>query len=259
MLLHLCGERLRRGRSHVAIDVEAVGIDAEREDLGAKLLQGHRRRFVGGTVGAIHHHPQALEAHLPGERALGRLDIALKGSVDALGAPELVRLGKTRSHIGIDQSLDLLLRRIGQFEAVRPEQLNAVVVIGIVGCGDHHAVIGAERAGQHGDGRGRHGSEQEDIDADRDKTRGDGVLDHIAGEPRILADDDPLSVAVAVVQADGHADTHRNVGRHRMHVRLATDTVRAEILPRQSLPQIPPGAPMAATVARYCPPIDSKQ
>ena len=37
-LPHLLGERLRRGRADVAVDVEAVRIDAERDHLGAELL-----------------------------------------------------------------------------------------------------------------------------------------------------------------------------------------------------------------------------
>ena len=54
---------------------------------------------------------------------------------------------------------------VGELVAVRPEQLDAVVVIGIVRGRDHHADIGAQRARQHGDRRRRDRPEQEHIHA----------------------------------------------------------------------------------------------
>ena len=60
-LAHLAAERLRRGRAAVAIDVEAVGLDADRDDLGAELPQRLRRHLVGGAVGAVDHDAQAFE------------------------------------------------------------------------------------------------------------------------------------------------------------------------------------------------------
>ena len=74
---------------------------------------------------------------------------------------------------------------------------------GIVRGGDHDAEIGAQRARQHGDGRGRQRPDQHHIHAHRDETRGQRGLDHIARKPRILADDDAVAVLAAGEQQPG--------------------------------------------------------
>ena len=110
------------------------------------------------------------------------------------------------------RSLDL----VGQLVAVRSEQLDAVVVVGIVRGRDHDADIGAQRTRQHGDGRRRDRPEQEHIHAGRAEAGHHGVLDHVAGKPRILADHDAVAVIAALErQAGGHADLHRDFRRHR--------------------------------------------
>ena len=112
------------------------------------------------------------------------------------------------------------LGRIGELEAVRAEQLDAVVVIGIVRGGDHHAVIGAQRARQHGDARRRDRPEQEHVDADRGEAGDQRRSRSCSSESRVsLPMTTLLPVAVAIVQADRHADAHGDVRRHRMRVR----------------------------------------
>ena len=54
-LAHLAAQLLGRGRAAVAVDVEAVGLDADRDHLGAELPQRLRRHLIGGAVGAIDH------------------------------------------------------------------------------------------------------------------------------------------------------------------------------------------------------------
>ena len=67
----------------------------------------------------------------------------------------------------LSAGLDLALGLIRQLVTVGPEQLDAIVVIGIVRSGDHDAEIGAQRPCQHGDGRRRQGTEEKHIDASR--------------------------------------------------------------------------------------------
>ena len=57
--LDLGAQRVRRGRADLVVDVEAVGLDADGEHLGAQLPQRHRRHLVGRAIGAIDHHAQA--------------------------------------------------------------------------------------------------------------------------------------------------------------------------------------------------------
>ncbi len=90
-LADLADQILGRGRAAILVDVEAVRLDADRDHLGAELPQRLRRHLVGGAIGAIDHHPQAVEADVLRQGALGELDIALARAVDAGGAADLLR------------------------------------------------------------------------------------------------------------------------------------------------------------------------
>jgi hypothetical protein len=54
-LANLPRERIRRRRADVAVDVEPIRLDADRDDLRAELPQRLGRDLVGGAVGAIDH------------------------------------------------------------------------------------------------------------------------------------------------------------------------------------------------------------
>ena len=54
--------------------------------------------------------------------------------------------------IAQDMRLNLLLDLVGKLIAVGAEELDTVVLVGIVGSRNHDAQIGAQRADQHGDG-----------------------------------------------------------------------------------------------------------
>ena len=81
-------QRLRRGRADVAVDVEAVRLDADGDDLGAELPQRLGRDLVGGAVGAIDDDAHAVEVELARQGALGEFDVAGVDALDALGAAE---------------------------------------------------------------------------------------------------------------------------------------------------------------------------
>ena len=60
------------GRAAAVVDVEAVGLHAERDDVGAKLPQRLGRDMIGGAVGAIDDDLQPVEPQPLGK---GRLDV----------------------------------------------------------------------------------------------------------------------------------------------------------------------------------------
>ena len=240
-LAHLAAELLRRGRAAVAVDVEAVGLDADRDHLGAELPQRLRHHPVGGAVGAVDHDAQAVEAHGARQRALGEFDVAVVHALDALGAAEVGALGELLGEVGIDQRFDLVLDLVGELVAVRAEQLDAVVVVGIVRGRDHHAEIGAHRAREHADRRRRHRAGQQHVHADRGEARDQRGLDHVAGEPRVLADEHAVAVLAALEhEAGGLPDLERKLRRDHA-VGAAADAVGAEIFASHE-PLTPPRA-----------------
>ena len=88
---------------------------------------------------------------------------------------------------------------VAELEAVRPEQLDAVVVERIMRGRDHDAEIGAHRARQHADRRRRNRAGEQHVHADRGEAGNQRGLDHVAGEAGVLADEDAVAV-IAVLE-----------------------------------------------------------
>ena len=235
-LAHLAAQRFRGGRTAFLVDVETVRLDADRDHVGAQLPQRFRHHLVGGAMGAIDHHAQTVEAEVARKRALGEFDVAVVDAVDAAGAAEAGALREFSAEILVEQLLDLLLDVVGQFEAERPEQLDAVVLEQVVRGGDHHAEIGAHRLGQHRYRRGRHRADQQHVHAHRGEARHHGVLDHVAGQTGVLADHHPVAVLAALEhQARGLPDFERQFRRDHA-IGPAPNAIRPEILAAHATP-----------------------
>jgi hypothetical protein len=230
--LDLGGHGFGGGGAHLVVDVEAVGFDADGEDFGAQFPEGNGRDLVGGAVGAIEHDAQAGQVDVPGQGALGVFDVAGARFLVAMGAADLASAGEMLGEVAVDQALDLEFDFVGELEPVGTEQLDAIVLIGIVRGRDHHPEIGPQRAGQHGDGGRRHGAEEVDVHAHGGKAGGQGLLDHVAGAARILADHDAIAmVAAHELGAGRHAHLEREFGRQLVAIGEPANAVRAEIFP----------------------------
>ena len=108
-------------------------------------------------------------------------------------------------------------------------------MIGIVRSRDHDADIGAQRARQHGDGRGRDRPEKEDIHARGAEARDHRSLDHVAGKARVLADDHAMAVAAALKRHSGrHAYLHGDFRSHRKCIGPSPDAISTEIPSRHA-------------------------
>ncbi len=106
-LAHLARQRVGRGRADVAVDVEAVRLDADGDDLRAQLPQRFGRHLVGRAVGAIDDDAQPVEVDVARQRALGEFDVAGVDALDALGAAEPARRrrGACRGRVSISASI----------------------------------------------------------------------------------------------------------------------------------------------------------
>ena len=98
--------------------------------------------------------------------------------------------------------------------------------------GEHDAEVGAEGAGQVGDGRGRQHAEQEYVDPRRGQARHDGVLEELSGDARVPADDGegtvPLELAAVGQNTCGGNGKVQGQLRGQLTVGQAPDPVRAE-------------------------------
>jgi hypothetical protein len=75
----------------------------------------------------------------------------------------------------------------------------------------------------------RQRTQQQDVHADRQEARRQRLLDHVAGEPRVLADHGAVTMAAAVEHLSRrHADAHGDLGRHGTGIRAAAHAIGAE-------------------------------
>ena len=141
-------------RAAFLVDVLAVGLVAVDDHFRAQFAQHAGRGFVGRAVRAIHHDAHAFERHAARERGLGIFDVAAQRVVDAHRLADCVGGRADVFDLAAeDQVLDLIFDLVVELVAVGAEELDAVVVVGIVRGGDDDAGVGAQAAGDVGDAR----------------------------------------------------------------------------------------------------------
>ena len=152
---------------------------------------------------AIHDDLHAVEARVT-EALLDELDITAARIVDAVSLADLLSGHAVRLHIVKDFLFDERLQVVRELEAIRSEDLQPIVLIRIVRRRQHDAGAASHGLSEMGDRRRRHGADQENIHAARDQSAGQRGLQHVAGDTRILADDDPVMIGPAGTEDAGN-------------------------------------------------------
>ena len=189
-------------RAAVQVDVAAVGGDVEEGNTAATIeaVEELRGDGGGGSVGAVGDDAEA------GERKAGdgvdeELDVVvLIGDVVFDGGQGG---GFGRGDLrGVEQDIALHgeLERVGELESVGAEELDAVVLPGIVGGGDDDAGVEAVFAGEEGDGGCGDDAGGLDLGTGLAEAGGEGGGDPGAGFAGIAAEDD---FGVAINSAEG--------------------------------------------------------
>src|SRR5581483_5799419 len=116
-------------RAAAAVDVLAVGLAGERVDARAELLDDLGRDAVAGAVRCVDHDAEAVERERAREAVLDEDVVAPERVVDAEGLSDLPRRRpEVVDRVREDELLDLGLDGVRQLEAVRREELDAVVL-----------------------------------------------------------------------------------------------------------------------------------
>ena len=190
---HLPAHLLGRESAAFTVDVEPIRRHRDREHLGAELPEHGRGDLVGSAVRAIDDNAQSIEPQPFGKALLDELDVAAGRIVEPLGAAELGRDSAPLWPLA-ERGFDLRLEFIGQLVAIRTEELDPVIGKRVVRGRDDDPDIGPQAARQHRDRRGRQRPDQDDIHSHRDKAGGQRRFEHVAREPRVLADHDEMLV-----------------------------------------------------------------
>ncbi len=218
-------------RAAVQVDVRAVRTDVQRDDLRAQLEQDLRRHPISGAIRAIEDDAQPFQRAAAGQRVLDELDVAAVDIVEALGTTQFRRRHQVRRQAVGHAPFNLALDLVGQLVAVGTEQLDAVILIGVVRSRQHHPEIAAHGAGENADRRRWHRPDEEDVHSHRDEAGGEGIFQKITGQPGILAHQHPMTVPSPLErQRRRHADFQRRLGGHRLFVGRAADPVGTEKL-----------------------------
>ena len=183
---HALGERVHVSRAAAVVDVAAVGLDGDRLHVGAEAAEDLGRHAVGGAVGAVEQHADAVEVEL----AEAQLELA---QVVAAGAVQLAHAADGSLWAAIAGGHELLdpgLLVVVELGAAGAEELDAVVLVGVVrGRHDGGQVEAVAAQQQRGAGRGQHAAEQRVASGGRHPGRQRG-LEHLARLARVAHDQD---------------------------------------------------------------------
>ena len=225
---HLLRDSLEVGRATAVVDVAAVGLVGEHIDLRAQPPEDLRRRTIRGPVGAIEQDPAAAQVQLA-EANLELPQVVLQRSVQPPYATDPLR----RLQRALELRLDRVLVVIVELEPVAGEQLDPVVLVGVVRRRDHGCEVQSVAANQQRGRRCREHARQQRVSARGGDPGGDRRLEHLAGLPRV-PHDQHLRALLLGVRDRGPRESERQLGRQELPC-AATDAVRAKKLARHQL------------------------
>ncbi len=84
------------------------------------------------------------------------------------------------------------LQLVGELEAVAGKELDAVVLVGIMGGGNDHPGVGPHGGGDVGDARGGKRPQQHGVHPHGADARDHGVFQEVARDPGVFAHDDAV-------------------------------------------------------------------
>ena len=241
-------EVLDMRRAGVDVDVESVGHVVGHIDIGAQRIEDWLRDAGGGAVGAVEAHLDALQ------REVGARDEVRDVAVAALHVVDRAAdgiAGRERDlDLSVDEVLDLLEHVLVHLVALAVDELDAVVVVGIVARRDHDAAVeGAVDDLVAHAGRGDH-VQHVGVRPAGDQTGYQCGLEHVARAARVLAQHDAglLALAQTVIPAYVPADeegvlhvealvglTAEAIGPEVLHLNLLIRNAKAQNRPMNSV------------------------
>ena len=206
-LVHPSAQLRQMGRAAVHIDIGAIGPIIDVADIHVIAVKQPLGRYGSRTVGAVHQYPQVMGLAL--HRGNQVTDIEIHRVAVVIGHADVSALFQGQRLVGQHIFFNGILQLVRQLCAVGAKELDAVILIGIVGGGNHHAGLClAHNGSQRHCGGGDH-AQGMDIGATGRKARNHGALQHIRRNPGILADDHHGLLGFILAQHQGRrlADT----------------------------------------------------
>ena len=226
LLPHQLLELLQMGGAAVHVDVQAVGPVADHIGIGAQGVKHALGHHPGAAVGAVQADPVALIG--AGGQADQVADVAVAAGGVVHGLADVGIGGVGQLLVGVQIGLDAGQHRLLHLLPLGVDELDAVVVIGVVAGGDHDAAVKIVRAGDVGDAGGAGDVQQVRVRAGGGEPGAEGAFKHVAGAAGILADDHHGLVGLAVVPAQVPPDAESMIDGQAL-VGLSAETVGPEV------------------------------
>ncbi len=223
------------GGAAAVVDVEAVRLGADGDDLGTRPGEGLGRNAGGGAVRLVQDDLEPVQA--VGEDTDEVRDVLVEALV-VVGDAADAGAGRTvpggAGAVLVVDGLDAVLELVGELVAAAGEELDAVVGHRIVAGGEHHAEVGTQRTGEIRHRRGGQHTDAQDVHARAREARDDRGLQEFAGGAGVAADDRGRPVAregacLGEYVGSCHGETERELSR-QIRVGDAAYTVRPEEL-----------------------------
>ena len=184
------------GGAGVFVDVQAVGLGVDDVGGGAQRVKHRLGDVPAGAVGAVQadlHAPEAVHA-----KRDQVADIPVAAGDIIHRAADLVLAGKGQLRPFLAEHLQLAVQvsfhegdgLLVHLLALAVDQLDAVVIVGVVGCRDHDAAVKAVHPRDVGHAGGGGDVQKIRVRAGSHQAAHQAVLEHIGRAPGVLADDD---------------------------------------------------------------------
>ena len=204
---HGGGQVLQVGGAAVAVDVHPVRVPVDEVRPGLEAAEQLRRGGAGSAVGAVRQDFQPRQIGLDGGGH--EVDIVpLQLAHTVVAAADLPPGSELHGLLGEDLLLDPGLHAVGELVALSAEDLDAVVLIGVVTGGDHDARVRLFLHGEIGHRRGGNGAHRLYVAAHGAEPRHQGGLQHVGGDAGVLADHHGGAAALVLHQNSAHGLPH---------------------------------------------------
>ena len=229
------------GGTGVVVDVQAVGLVVDDIGVRTQRVENALRDVPAGAVGAVQTDLDAAErvnaqADQVAHVAVAAADIVNRtADVVAAGEGQLRPILIEDVQLAVDVILDEKQRFFVHFLAVTVDELDAVVIVGVVAGRDHDAAVEVVDTGNVGHAGRRGDVQQVGVRAAGGQAGDEAVLEHVGAAAGVLADDDArrggLAIALAqhaVIPAKEAADLVGVVGSQG-HTGFAAETVSTKV------------------------------
>ena len=246
---HKLLQALNVGGAGIGVDVVAVGLVVDDIGLGAQGIEHGFCNVPGAAVGAVQTDAQALKGVEPQADQIADVPVSAGHIVHRpanllpFGGGKLLPAAAEALQISVNVALNQGDDGLVHFFAGAVDELDAVVVVGVVAGGDHNAAVEALSADDEGHAGGGGYVQQVGIRAGGHQTAHQAVLKHIAGTAGILADDDSrrivgtgpaLQLAIVPAQETPHLE---GVVGSQGYVGFAAEAVSAKVFSHRYPPQ----------------------